>query len=99
MQSALGPAQNFYLGHVKQGAGTAQAAEVDAINNQADRGVQRFLKLAALAYSPDLEKTCARGAAGEIDVGCKGQYALQVLRLTFPNVPGADNTGAAHLIH
>ena len=97
MQGALGAPQDFHLLHIKQGTRAPQAAEINAVYDQADGGIERFLELAALAHAPDLEKPRAGSPPGEVDVGGEVHDALEVLGLALPDIPGVDDADTADL--
>ena len=53
-QGALGTTEHFHLCHVEQCQRAATAAEVNAIEQNANRGIQGLHKLTSLANTADL---------------------------------------------
>ena len=91
VQRALRPAQHFHLLDIEQPRDGADAGQIDAIDEQAHRGVQRLLELAAFANAAQLQKARPRCALGEVQVGDGVEHVVQVLGLA----PG-DGVGIEH---
>ena len=98
VQGTLGPAQDLHLFDIKQGAGAPQAAEVDAIYEQANGGIERLLELAALPHATYLVEAGPGRASGAVDVGGQVEDALEVLGLPLADVLGCYHADAGGLV-
>ena len=80
---ALRAAQHFDLVDVEQRARVAEPAEIDAVDVQPDRGIDRVDELAALADAADLHEAPARGARTVVHVRCGVQQFLEMVGLAL----------------
>src|SRR6185436_13693168 len=76
---SLRPAQHFDAIDVERRRRHADAAEVDVVDEKADRWIRRPLVLLALADTADLEEARPRSAAGPVQIRHCGEHVLEVL--------------------
>ena len=76
--SRLGSAEQIDRLEIKKLGGTAGPGQVDAVENQAYGGIQRFAELTPLSDAAHLEKARPPSAVGRVDVGAFGKKALKV---------------------
>jgi hypothetical protein len=75
----LRPAQHFDALDVEQRCGHADAAEVDVVDQEADRRIGGTLPLLALAHAANLKKARPRSCAGPMQIRNDAEHVLEML--------------------
>jgi hypothetical protein len=91
VERALRPAQYFHLFHVEERHRAADAAQIDAVDNQADGGIERLRELAAFADAANLQESRTRAPAREIDVRQPAENLLEMVDRASPVIVQTDD--------